>query len=220
MSYDAIFLLLWLSPALGAALWARRRSGRAFDGPGRHPIGSEMTGRDAAELVLAATGATAGLATVAGPLADLYDPDHDLVRLSAASAGGRSIAALAIAAIASGHAAMGARRVLRRILNPLAFATGLGAAASWIALAAAVVIGSNKIAGLGLLLYWAAVLAALARVPIALDAGHRAGRVLAALGVLDEDEERAIRAAVGSAAWGPVAATLPLPTRRRSPTSR
>src|SRR5262249_39459184 len=131
--FDPMYLL-FLAPGILLALWAQLRVKLAYSQASQIPARSGYSGAEAASVLLHAAGVDGvQIEPVEGFLSDHYVPGQHVLRLSPEVYGGRSLAALGIAAHESGHALQDASRypllVMRNALVPLA---GFGSNISWI----------------------------------------------------------------------------------------
>ena len=101
---DYSYLILVL-PALLFTLWAQFRVKSAFAKYKQVPSDRNMTGADAARLVLEQNGVSGVTVTrIAGELTDHYDPKENVIRLSQSVYDARTAAAVGVAAHEAGHA--------------------------------------------------------------------------------------------------------------------
>ena len=107
LDYSFLFVIL----AIIITLIAQVRVHTTFQKASRIPTQNGMTGREAAELVLAQNGVRGVYITrsAGGHLSDHYDPRSDEIRLSAEVYDGRTAAAVGVAAHEAGHAVQAAR---------------------------------------------------------------------------------------------------------------
>ena len=117
--------LLFMLPAILFAAWAQWRVRSAFKRASQMPVSSQLSGAQAAQMILDAYGITGvGIEQAHGFMGDHYDPSAKMLRLSPDVYSGRSISALGVAAHEVGHAIQDAQRysmlVLRNGIVPLA----------------------------------------------------------------------------------------------------
>lgn len=136
---------------------------------------------------------------VKGNLSDHYHPTKAVVNLSEATYGNNSVAAVAVAAHEMGHVMQKQRGYvfykLRTALVPVVnFGSRLamplvlvGLLMDWFAMAANANVGFY-IAMAGVILYGGSLLFALITLPVELNASKRAKKMLAAEGILTQDE--------------------------------
>src|SRR5262249_52763895 len=146
---------------------------------------------------------------VQGYLSDHYSPGERVLRLSPEVYGGRSLAALGIAAHESGHAMQDAQRysllVARNFLVPLA---SVGSNLSWIIIVAGFVLPMMGLIYLGIAAFSLTVLFQLVNLPVEFDASRRARIALVDSGMVTPDEDVMVKKVLDAAALTYVAATL------------
>src|SRR6188508_718288 len=102
-------LILFLI-TMAISLWASARVRSQFRRWGQVPVWSRLSGADAARRILRDAGIyDVEVVPINGMLNDHYDPRHKRLALSTPVFGGRSVAALGIAAHEAGHAIQHAR---------------------------------------------------------------------------------------------------------------
>jgi Zn-dependent membrane protease YugP len=200
----------YLLPGLVLSIWAQARILRAHAAGRRVPSGSGLTGAEAAQLVMRASGATGiDIEPAAGELSDHYDPANKVLRLSRAVCAGRSLAAIGVAAHEAGHAIQDASRypglVVRNVIVPLA---GLGSQVVWLLIAAAMLLGMLRLFELAIVLFSTVVVLQVLNLPVELDASRRARQALRAAGLVNLEEEPVVARVMDTAALAHVAAAL------------
>ena len=168
-----------------------------------------LTGADVARLILERNGVTdVQVQHVAGNLTDHYDPSKQVVNLSDAVYGSRSVAALGVAAHECGHVMQHEEGY-----TPLQFRTALVPIANfgsnagiWIVLLSLILGLSSTLTTIGIVLFSMGVLFQLVTLPVEFNASHRALVMLEQYGVLGTDENRKARAVLKAAALSYVAA--------------
>ena len=168
-----------------------------------------LTGADVARLILERNGVTdVQVQHVSGNLADHYDPSKQVVNLSDAVYGSRSVAALGVAAHECGHVMQHEEGY-----TPLQFRTALVPIANfgsnagiWIVLLSLILGLSSTLTTIGIVLFSMGVLFQLVTLPVEFNASHRALVMLEQYGVLGTDENRKARAVLKAAALTYVAA--------------
>ena len=156
-------------------------------------------------------GEACGIEATPGALTDHYDPRAQVLRLSEPVYGGRSIAALGVAAHEVGHAIQHAHRY-----GPLQFRSawvpvaGIGSSVGFfvmlIGLGLAATGGAATVAWIGVALFAATTVFTLVTLPVEFDASKRALQTLSASGVLAADEVGDARKVLNAAALTYVAA--------------
>ena len=168
-----------------------------------------LTGADVARLILERNGVTdVQVQHVSGNLTDHYDPSKQVVNLSDAVYGSRSVAALGVAAHECGHVMQHeegyAPLQYRTALVPNAnFGSNAGI---WIVLLSLILGLSSTLTTIGIVLFSMGVLFQLVTLPVEFNASHRALVMLEQYGVLGTDENRKARAVLKAAALTYVAA--------------
>lgn len=168
-----------------------------------------LTGADVARLILERNGVTdVQVQHVSGNLTDHYDSSKQVVNLSDAVYGSRSVAALGVAAHECGHVMQHEEGY-----TPLQFRTALVPIANfgsnagiWIVLLSLILGLSSTLTTIGIVLFSMGVLFQLVTLPVEFNASHRALVMLEQYGVLGTDENRKARAVLKAAALTYVAA--------------
>ena len=166
-------------------------------------------GLTGARLILERNGVTdVQVQHVSGNLTDHYDPSKQVVNLSDAVYGSRSVAALGVAAHECGHVMQHEEGY-----TPLQFRTALVPIANfgsnagiWIVLLSLILGLSSTLTTIGIVLFSMGVLFQLVTLPVEFNASHRALVMLEQYGVLGTDENRKARAVLKAAALTYVAA--------------
>lgn len=174
----------------------------------RVPNTHGVTGAQTAAAILRANGVhNVRVELVRGRLTDHYDPQRDVLRLSAANYAGASVAAMAVSAHEAGHAMQDAtgdfRLRLRRFLVP---AAALGARFGPVVLIAGMLAGSGFVLRLGLILLAGTMLFQIATLPVEFNASRRALNNLRRLGLDAPEQERGTKQVLAAAAFTYVAA--------------
>ena len=166
---------------------------------------SGMTGREAAEQVLHRAGIyDVRVEHVSGNLTDHYDPRSKVLRLSDATYGSASVAAVGVAAHECVHAIQHATGYA-----PLAFRSALvpvanfGSTIAWPLILIGLLFNSQSsvlFLNLGILAFSLAVLFQIVTLPVEFNASSRAIRMLSGNGMLYEDEVQATRKVLTAAA--------------------
>ena len=167
-----------------------------------------LTGAQAAAAILRKNGVdNVRIESVRGRLTDHYDPQKDVLRLSADNFDSTSVAAVAVSAHEAGHAMQDAsndvRLRLRRFLVPVA---ALGSRIGPIIVMAGLFTGSAAVLRAGVYLLVGMILFQLATLPVEFDASRRAMQDLRELGFTDPEHEDGTRRVLRAAALTYVAA--------------
>jgi Zn-dependent membrane protease YugP len=203
------YILLGM-PGVAVSFWGWRRLALARRIAGPIGSGRGLSGAEVASAVLRETNVgTIATERAEGELSDYYDDSRHVLRLSPGVHGGRSLAAMGIAAHEAGHVLQESAgypgRFVRRLIVPT---TGLASTACWLIVAAGLFVGSFRLFIWGLYLFSAAVAAQLGNLPVERDASERALDVLRLRGMVAPDEETTVRRVLDAATWTHVAGTL------------
>jgi Zn-dependent membrane protease YugP len=194
------------------ALYAQTRVSSAYNKNAQIPSRGRITGREAAEAVMARAGITdVSIEETGGHLTDHYDPMHRRLVLSSENYRGTSLAALGVAAHEAGHAIqhkVGYSMLKTRMaLVPVTQITSQ--------ILPFIMIGGFFFGGLGgvmldigIICYAVLTLFHLVTLPVEFDASRRARVELAGLGIIGRDEEPGVTETLNAAALTYVAAFL------------
>ena len=209
--------LLLLIPAMIFALWAQFRVQSTFKKYDRVISSKKLTGAEAARRILDANGLyDVQVEHVRGHLNDHFDPRTRVIRLSDATYGSASVAAIGVAAHEAGHAVQHATgyapiRLRQAIVPVTRFGSALAMPLFLIGLlltgfsASGGYFGEAMMLG-GIVLFSLSVLFQLVTLPVEFNASARAIRVLEGNGMLDSRETSGARAVLSAAAMTYVAA--------------
>ena len=183
MSYIVLIL-----PALIFTLWAQWRVKSAFSKYQKVPSDRNMSGADAARMVLEANGVTGvPIEKTAGSLTDHYDPKANVIRLSESVYDARTAAAVGVAAHEAGHAvqyAVGYSPIrLRQAVIPV---TKIGTYAAWPLFIIGMLMSVKPLQLAGIILFSACVLFQLLTLPVEINASRRATAALGEAGISEE----------------------------------
>jgi Zn-dependent membrane protease YugP len=194
------------------ALYAQTRISSAYNKNVQIPSRGGITGREAAEAVMARAGINdVSIEETGGHLTDHYDPMNKRLVLSSENYRGTSLAALGVAAHEAGHAIqhkVGYSMLKTRMaLVPITQITSQ--------ILPFIMIGGFFFGGLGgmmldigILCYAVLTLFHLVTLPVEFDASRRANVELAGLGIIDRDEAPGVKETLDAAALTYVAAFL------------
>ncbi|MBQ2697064.1 MAG: zinc metallopeptidase [Clostridia bacterium] len=205
--YEGIWLLL---PALLLTFYAQFKVKSAFAKYSKIRPMRQMTGRQAAEIILRANGIRdVALSHVGGSMTDHYDPSSNLIRLSDTVDNVASVAAIGVAAHEAGHAVQYAEGYapikLRMAILPVC---QIGSQLSMPLFVLGLIMSFDALVTFGILLFSATVLFQLITLPVEFNASRRAVKALAATGILTEEELKGTRTVLNAAALTYVAAML------------
>src|SRR6516164_7685623 len=152
--FDPMYFV-FLAPGLLLAVWAQWRVRSAYAEASRIAPRSGFTGAQAADALLRSAGINdVRIEPYQGFMSDHYVPGQRVLRLSPDVYGGRSLAALGIAAHETGHAIQDASRypllVIRNFMVPLA---SFGSGISWILILIGFVLASTNLILLGIVAF-------------------------------------------------------------------
>jgi len=207
--YDYMYFL-FLAPGILLALWAQWRVKSAYAAASRIAPVSGYNGAQAADAVLQQAGVEGvQIEPVQGFMTDHYVPGQKILRLSPEVYGGRSLAALGIAAHESGHAIQDARRypllVVRNLMVPLA---SFGSGISWILILIGFVLAMTNLVLIGIFAFSLVVVFQLVNLPVEFDASRRARIALLDGGLITQEEDATVAKVLNAAALTYVAGTL------------
>jgi hypothetical protein len=184
--------LCFMIPAfvlMGLTSWYVRSSYQKW---GRVRVSSGLNGAQAAERLISSGGLYGvRIASTPGELSDHYDPRDKTLYLSQGVYQVPSVAAVAIAAHELGHAQQDAEGYgpmrLRSFLVP---AVNIGSNLGWILIMVGLLLRITELAWLGVIIFSAGALFALATLPVELNASSRAKELLSTTGIVRTEEER------------------------------
>lgn len=189
--FDPTYMLVIVGVIICLLASAKMRS--TFQKYARVRSHSGMTGREAAEEVLRRAGIyDVRVERVAGNLTDHYDPRTKVLRLSDATYGSNSIAAVGVAAHECGHAIQHAQGyVPLKIRGSLVPVANLGSTLAWpLILLGLLFTGESSVMflNLGVLAFSLAVLFQIVTLPVEFNASNRAIRILGSSGIMYPEE--------------------------------
>lgn len=209
--WDLKYFLIVMLPSLLIGLWAQFKLMSAFGKYSQVPVGSGMTGAEAARHILDQAGLTdMPVEEMPGHLSDHYDPEKKALFLSSDNFHGQSVAAVGVAAHEAGHALQHQHQDemfnLRMALVPIT----QFASYAWMG-----VLLLGVFMHMSHMLLWIAVgifsvmtLFQLVTLPVEYDASARAKEQLFRLGLVREDERAGVSKVLDAAALTYVAALV------------
>jgi Zn-dependent membrane protease YugP len=203
--------LLWLV-ALGVplafGLWAQRKVRTTFDRYSEVRPTSGLTGAQAAQVVLDASGLDGvSINPVKGRLTDHYNPRNRTLNLSEPVCQTSSISALGVAAHEAGHALQDAQGYgLMKVRQTLVPVAQIGSSLWFFPVLLGFIMGISGLITLGLVLFSAIVLFQAVTLPVEFDASKRALMALENQGILVGNEVDGARQVLSAAAWTYIAA--------------
>ena len=189
--FDPMYLCFMI-PALalmGFASWYVRH---AYNKWSQVRATSGLTGHQAAQRLIS-TGNLYGVQVqgTAGQLSDHYDPRNKTLFLSEGVAHSPSVAAVAISAHELGHALQDAEDYFpMRVRSMLVPAVNIGSNLGWILIMIGLVLRMTEVAWIGVAVFAAGALFALATLPVEFNASARAKQLLYETGIIQTEEER------------------------------
>ena len=209
--YDPTYILVVIGLAICLLASAKMRS--TFNRYSRVRNHSGLTGRDAAEQILRRAGIyDVRVEHVGGNLTDHYDPRSKVLRLSDATYGSTSVAALGVAAHDCGHAIQhDTGYVPLQVRSALVPVVNFGSSIAWILIAIGLIFNSRSsilFLNLGILAFSLAVIFQLVTLPVEFNASSRAIHILGGSGMLYEDEVNATKKVLFAAALTYVAGAI------------
>lgn len=205
-----VFMLLFVAVFI-FAIYAQIRVSSAYGKNVRVPSRGQITGREAAQAVMAHAGITdVEITETSGHLTDHYDPLNKRLVLSSENYRGTSLAALGVSAHEAGHAIQ--HKVGYSMLN---FRMALVPATQFVSQILPFVILASFffVSGLtgivldiAIICYAVLSLFQLITLPVEFDASRRAKAQLVELGILDRDEMPGVNETLNAAALTYVAA--------------
>jgi len=189
--FDPMYLCFMI-PALalmGFASWYVRHSYNKWS---KIRATSGLTGHQAAQRLIS-TGNLYGVQVqgTAGQLSDHYDPRNKTLFLSQGVANSPSVAAVAISAHELGHALQDAEEYFpMKVRSMLVPAVNIGSNLGWILIMIGLVLQQINIAWIGVAVFSAGALFALATLPVEFNASARAKQLLYETGIIQTEEER------------------------------
>ena len=208
--FDPMYLIFMI-PAIalmGFASWYVRH---AYNKWSQVRASSGLTGHQAAQRLIS-TGNLYGVQVqgTAGQLSDHYDPRNKTLFLSQGVANSPSVAAVAISAHELGHALQDAEEYFpMKIRSMLVPAVNIGSNLGWILIMIGLVLRMTNLAWIGVAVFSAGALFALATLPVEFNASARAKQLLYQTGIIQtEEEQRGVNQVLNAAALTYVAGLI------------
>jgi uncharacterized protein len=155
-------------------------------------VSSGLTGAQAAERLISSGGLYGvQVAGTQGELSDHYDPRDKTLYLSKGVYEAPSVAAVAIAAHELGHAKQDAEGYFpMRMRSFLVPAVNIGSNLGWVLIMIGLFLRITQLAWLGVFVFSAGAVFALATLPVEFNASARAKELLFTTGIIQTEEER------------------------------
>lgn len=203
--------IMFMAPAFIIMLAVQWYVNSAYKKWSRVPARSRMSGSQAAQRLIQRGGLyDVSIEGVGGNLTDHYDPRKKVLRLSQGVYQSNSVAALAIAAHELGHAMQDKDDYYPlRFRAALVPAVNIGSYLGWILIIIGLLLRFTELAWLGVAIFSAGAIFALATIPVELNASARAKRLLVESGlIVGDDEMRGVNNVLNAAALTYVAALI------------
>lgn len=209
--YDATYILVLIGALL--SMWASMRVNSTYKKYAQVRSLSGLTGAEAARRILNGAGIyDVRIEHISGNLTDHYDPRSKVLRLSDATYGSTSVAALGVAAHECGHAIQhDTGYVPLQVRSALVPVVNFGSSIAWILIAIGLIFNSRSsilFLNLGILAFSLAVIFQLVTLPVEFNASSRAIHILGGSGMLYEDEVNATKKVLFAAALTYVAGAI------------
>jgi hypothetical protein len=208
--FDPMYLIFMI-PAIalmGFASWYVRHSYNKWS---QVRASSGLTGHQAAQRLIS-TGNLYGVQVqgTSGQLSDHYDPRNKTLFLSQGVANSPSVAAVAISAHELGHALQDAEEYFpMKVRSMLVPAVNIGSNLGWILIMIGLVLRMTNLAWIGVAVFSAGALFALATLPVEFNASARAKQLLYQTGIIQtEEEQRGVNQVLNAAALTYVAGLI------------
>lgn len=204
--FDWTFVIL--IPALVLGIYAQHRVRSAYVKYSRIAASAGLAGHEVASLLLRQNQlGDVKVRPVDGTLSDHYDPRARTVALSPEVYGGRSVAALGVAAHEVGHALQhGTGYKALMIRDKLVPAANLGSSMLFPLFIGGLIFQMRPLLDVGIVLFSFAVVFQLVTLPVELNASSRAMKMLRGSGLLAETELKPAAKVLNAAALTYVAA--------------
>jgi Zn-dependent membrane protease YugP len=216
--FDPTYMCFML-PAILLMMFAQWRVSSAYSKWSKTRNSLNLTGVDTARRLLSTGGyygtdvsvagglAGVNLAGIGGQLTDNYNPSDNTLYLSQGVAQTPSVAAMAVAAHEIGHASQQAEGYMPlRLRSLLVPAVNIGSYLGWILIFGGLVLNFLQLAWLGVLFMGLGAVFALMTLPVEFNASSRARAMLAANGMLvNEEDARGVNEVLNAAAMTYVA---------------
>jgi Zn-dependent membrane protease YugP len=209
MFFDPRYMIYML-PAMLLMILVQAYVSSAYRKWSRVASRSQMSGSQAAQRLISASGLDVTIQGIGGNLTDHYDPRSKVLSLSRGVYEGSSVASLAIAAHELGHALQDHEGYfplrLRSLLVP---AVNIGSYLGWILIILGLILNLTDLAWLGVIVFSGGAAFALATIPVELNASARAKRLLVDSGlIIGDDEARGVSKVLNAAALTYIAALV------------
>ncbi|MEN6481027.1 MAG: zinc metallopeptidase [Anaerolineaceae bacterium] len=202
--------ILFSLPALLLGFWARMKVQSSFKKYSRVRNLNGWTGAQIARKILDQNGLSeVTIEETKGFLSDHYDPRAKVLRLSPEVYRGNSVASAGIAAHESGHAIQDKDEYAPlKIRSAMVPSVQIGSWLGPVIFMVGLIFNSTSVSWVGIGLFAATALFALATLPVEFNASNRAKQILTASGFVYQEEMKGINSVLDSAALTYVAAAV------------
>ena len=172
---------------------------------------SHLTGAEAAQRLIRTGGLDdVRVEGVSGKMTDHYDPRSKVLRLSQGVYQTSSVAAVAIAAHELGHAMQDQEGYFPlRLRSTMIPVVNIGSTLGWLFIILGIFMQWTGLAWLGVIVFSAGALFAMATLPVELNASARAKKLLVQSGIIiGQDEQQGVNKVLNAAALTYIAALL------------
>ncbi len=197
------YYLLFMLPAILLMVVVQRRVQAAYQKWSQVPSRIGLSGSQVAERLISRLGLSdVKIETIEGKLTDHYDPSKHILRLSAESNSGNSLASLAIVAHELGHAMQERDGYLPlKFRSALVPAVNIGSNLGWILIIGGLLLRFTQVAWLGVVFFGLGAIFSLATLPVEFNASKRALALLTESGYISSiPEEQGVRSVLNAAA--------------------
>lgn len=202
--------ILFSLPALLLGFWARMKVQSSFKKYSRVRNLNGWTGAQIARKILDQNGLSeVAIEETKGFLSDHYDPRAKVLRLSPEVYRGNSVASAGIAAHESGHAIQDKDEYAPlKIRSAMVPSVQIGSWLGPVIFMVGLIFNSTSVSWVGIGLFAATALFALATLPVEFNASNRAKQILTTSGFVYQEEMKGINSVLDSAALTYVAAAV------------
>lgn len=208
MYFDSTYFLVLIGMAI--VMFAQYKVKATFAKYNELETQHQIDGKRAAEAILAqANIPNVQVGHIPGELTDHYDPRHKILRLSDATFGETSVAAVAVAAHECGHAVQDAQGYnFLRLRNTIVPVVQIGSQLAMPLIMFGLILNMMGLVKIGIILFSLVLIFQLITLPVEFDASRRALAILQENGMFTASELPAAKEVLNAAAFTYVAATL------------